>query len=1571
MKLKRKWKKRLQGSITVLLVIILLPMMTLSALIVDTCRINMARAMVSSAGDLTMNAYLANYDTILKDVYGLFAVSQTKEQLADSLKHYFMDTLVSYGVTTEGEAGQYVENLIGDFNTLVSGTGEYTANGTSITNLMAMDVEESDITLQGAEGSALSNGGVMRKQIVEYMKYRAPVTLGLSFLDSLSAFKNVQQQSSVVTKQVQAQENSQEVTEVCKKAIDEIREYDEMIKGMQMGEGKYASSAVLGVSERDGTDIVPINDYNEQADKYDTEWQYNYHHINMLNMVFQANPQQAEGVRLWGQYTAAGDTTTTRFIVVSSDSAKVNNNVNAVSLTLTSTDYVEASTTDDAETRFNNYLNNNFNNNENEYLRKLREDYAETILGPYTGNSLYKSDFSEFTREDEAIERFIKYEHFLKADQQDVLNYNDVSISLEYIVALSKYFNRFNSLITTDISNKQTEVNSKQTQVNNKRTEANGYDGYINSSVNSINSRNSSRWNDVKRYSDQEDNDPYAFLWECGIYTLLNNVMNKSYSSSVSSATFKNCFSNILDYNSLYNNRNDDSYSYVFNGAVRYWNEYYSKSDTPSVSFIDYMGDYVDGAVSYTSNPLYIVLAELYWDHQDALTVEYYRPKSSQAWSEFNSLNSQLEQLNSQLTALQNRRKTANSKFRNALSLYESATLNYQQDLLTYGNYKTTAANQIGREAGYVAEQYKKIHDNITSIVEQLETIRYALSSAHGAVEDYNDMLDSWEAENNSYKANVGGDGFSSQNEESIATSRSEYDKNSLQTLRDLVQAWKDEYQSFLDSLEDNVHCKYGSLKIDQITTGEKAKEAITSTVQSSIPAIVTKADAENTFSQMYDTTPLADLEADPLYFLNPPLPLSFLLYLNSTYPESKDDVSVSMGNEEKSADDIESDFESTKSKVKNGSYAKPSNNNAKEEPLNESGGDKYSYKGRSLPAVDNKTVSDSKKLDVSEDDSKKLNASSGLSSLTGNISSMLSGIGDAMSTAVENVLILDYIMENFSYNTMVQDAIVSGEGISDYGTAIASVSGYNAKYTTTDKSSANYKYCSKTLSNIPICSANNYLYGAEIEYMLYGNSDASTNVTYAKASIFAIRFIFNCIFAFTDSEIRTTTMAAGLAVQAATLGIVPYQIVQIILQLALAAAESAVDLSMMEYGLDVAVVKSSSTWSLSVSGGIRMASELATSAVTQMAQKGIESVSSGLQGVVDAGADKIVEATGNLADDLGTAANSKAEELMNTVYAALESKLEAALNELIFFELDDVAETASAVQSAMHAEVDRVFTRLESDVHSAISSTLGGNPIGQSIQNTITRSVDDVISSVRSEVNNVIDSVPVDEVSDIKGTIQLAVTNELNSMKSTILNTVSTAIGDVKDSVKSAAEDAVRDVQQNIKDLIADKAGELSEEVTENIREKATEYTNDFIDNYLGDGGTIGSANPAGSTDSSVASMLKFGYKEYLMLFLYIALCVDSSSNTILARTANVIEKNVRYASTNEGASYKHAKGKDFKMSNAYTYVTINADAKLHMLFLNMDFFARLFETEDGQTDIEGDFTPAATIKYKGLAGY
>ena len=186
--MKYKVKRRIEGSVSVMMVIILLVTMVFSALIVDTSRINMARSMVSSAGDLAVNSALANYDTVLKDVYGLFAMSQALKEdtspeqasaiLNAEIREYFEKTLVSYGVISEAEAGDYVSQLMGGINDLLSGTGNM-----EVSNFL--DMEIASFVVNKVDASGLDNPEILRKQIVDYMKYRAPMNFGLSFLDSV------------------------------------------------------------------------------------------------------------------------------------------------------------------------------------------------------------------------------------------------------------------------------------------------------------------------------------------------------------------------------------------------------------------------------------------------------------------------------------------------------------------------------------------------------------------------------------------------------------------------------------------------------------------------------------------------------------------------------------------------------------------------------------------------------------------------------------------------------------------------------------------------------------------------------------------------------------------------------------------------------------------------------------------------------------------------------------------------------------------------------------------------------------------------------------------------------------------------------------------------------------------------------------------------------------------------------------------------------------------------------------------------------------------------------------------
>ena len=75
-----------------MLAFMMLPVYTFGAAVVDGVRISSAGTMAASAADMTADAGLSDFNSVLKDVYGLFAVSSTEEELQKNLNEYFSVT---------------------------------------------------------------------------------------------------------------------------------------------------------------------------------------------------------------------------------------------------------------------------------------------------------------------------------------------------------------------------------------------------------------------------------------------------------------------------------------------------------------------------------------------------------------------------------------------------------------------------------------------------------------------------------------------------------------------------------------------------------------------------------------------------------------------------------------------------------------------------------------------------------------------------------------------------------------------------------------------------------------------------------------------------------------------------------------------------------------------------------------------------------------------------------------------------------------------------------------------------------------------------------------------------------------------------------------------------------------------------------------------------------------------------------------------------------------------------------------------------------------------------------------
>lgn len=1589
MKMKEKTKKRIQGSISVLLVIILLPMMTFSAVIVDLSRINMAKQMMSSAGDLTMNTALANYDTILKDVYGLFAMSQVKnmdnKQLGEELNKYFAKTLSSYGVVPADDAPDYVEKLIGSFENILNEGTVDTTNFLELNNI--------NLTATKVEGSSLANASVLRKQIVEYMKYRAPLGVGLSFLESLTSFEKMDDQNKVVEAQVKAQESTQDVTKACQKLIQLIRDYDERVEEV--------NKALTGASNSTDATVIPLEDYDSHVLKYLSSWgtdntPENYTHINKLTLVFLANTPSVDGVYLKSLAYGGGE----RYIKLDgtvysgSNSTGINVTVDLAGDTAGAKSQIDQQITN---------LNNNYKTYASQYSSSM---LPADLLTRHSNN--YNDATISKDNEDSAISSFIKFEKFL-LDQSDNggVTYSQVKSVLEQIAILDKYRANYEKWINADISAAEAEKQAAQTALNNLTTARNNAAGAMNNCITYINNCINTF---VQGYDDLDD--AVDFLGTNNKQSEIKSALAQRPSRSVGYSQCYNAYiksgdsDKYIEYfkwlvnNSTFGTSGTDAQKKIIAAAKKYVN----KNGWDADSFDDYMEGEL--SASERGEDLFKLLSCLKTCHDYAITYKSNLTTYTNNNNQIPGAETRLQNAKNEVTRLNSAKTGTLDSVKDCLQQgFEPFCSAYQADANYYNYYINAAKNTVGPEAQKIQTHFTQLLMYLNELRTDLDAISNQITVVKGAIETYNKNLDTWESSNTSYTSANGGDSFSSQTSDDIEKARTEYDADLYDTLDTFVIAMRNEFDDLYTKLTESTNFIYGSKRIDQISSADDLITAISGT---SFSDVVTVEEATQKLASLYkgetiDYIPYTIYTMDntnpkQLGFLSPQiLQIQALKYLNSAYPaeivltcggcRECDQCEVKTSNSNTKAE-----YEATKDKLKGESTAIDTSEdegdaNKKKNPelkKDETVSDEvtadfgYSYSTKTVSGDLPSTLTDTSKKEFSDakytlkeegsGDDRKLNASSGVSGQTAKSNSVLEGIANTAVTAVENLYILDYVFENFSYNTIVQEQIIDDSKLTNK-TVVGQIVEVQKLFSNQDTVSAAKKKTT-TLSNFAISEKNNHLYGGEIEYILFGNANPATNVTSAKASIYAIRFGFNCIFAFTDSEIRNSTMAAGLAVQAATLGIVPYQVVQIVLQLALAAAESAIDLSAMNHGLTVAVIKTRDTWSLSCSGAANALKDAGNAAAQMAAEKlsgavvsAVSSVTNGLNDLVDATAEEMNAAINDLEQNMTTAAVGVLESVADKVLSAIMAEIEAGLNELQYVNVGntnvgDIVEQLPT-KAEVRAEAAALFQTVRARVPSIISEACGDNAMAQKIASTLQTQADVLLGLMEEKVLAKIDEAQ----DDVDITEHIA--KELNSLKLELITLGNNFVSEISSHLSGTAQSVVAQSSEQLENYIAQCGEELSAEATELIRDEIKAFAEDFTENTLKINGT----NSSTDVKSSVVSMFQFGYKDYMMLLTYISICCGDS---VLVRTADVIQMNLQ--SAGEGADFQH-KADSFLMSKAYTYISVSATADLDMFFMDFSIFADQVKSDDENTasDIEegAEEHSGTKITYKGLLGY
>lgn len=170
----RLFCEKQRGSICVFLTLVLVPVLMFSGIMVDASRLFASKTVVSGAGDLTMNAALAQYDKKLKDKYGLTAMAKSPDSSDEQqkLEQMFKESINAKNLKDEKSD---------DLSSLIQ-------------------LEETGFEAKGVESSSLAENDVFRQQVMEYMKFRGPVYMADDLLAKIKKlpFNNARKEQKYV-----------------------------------------------------------------------------------------------------------------------------------------------------------------------------------------------------------------------------------------------------------------------------------------------------------------------------------------------------------------------------------------------------------------------------------------------------------------------------------------------------------------------------------------------------------------------------------------------------------------------------------------------------------------------------------------------------------------------------------------------------------------------------------------------------------------------------------------------------------------------------------------------------------------------------------------------------------------------------------------------------------------------------------------------------------------------------------------------------------------------------------------------------------------------------------------------------------------------------------------------------------------------------------------------------------------------------------------------------------------------------------------------------------------------------
>ena len=523
--------------------------------------------------------------------------------------------------------------------------------------------------------------------------------------------------------------------------------------------------------------------------------------------------------------------------------------------------------------------------------------------------------------------------------------------------------------------------------------------------------------------------------------------------------------------------------------------------------------------------------------------------------------------------------------------------------------------------------------------------------------------------------------------------------------------------------------------------------------------------------------------------------------------------------------------------------------------------------------------------------------------------------INEAATTFRDNIYVTEYVLKMFSYDTFENEIRYKTTSIKNRD-SLAAMQSENGNPLTEEQ-----KKLAVTMTTVPINEENNAAYGAEVEYIIFGIEEANKNVTAAYASVFGIRFVLNTIYAFTDTEIRNTALAMATPISLATAGIIPVSLIQAVIQIGLALAETAYDLLQLKEGMPVPIYKNKDTWVMKPSS---ILTEFKDAVVGEVISKTKDAAKS----LVDESANYLQELMDKTDEELSNLKDEELDKLRDSLNSAFTSILETATGGIINMAVDacrQAVDEANASAGNALDKVDEIRANLEEKINASIAKETrpelkeAKEMARDIILDKSAGYIENLISEMQNKANKSLEEV---EKSLLKLTSSISKT-----ITASIIENIDSLFNKYKDEAINKIKDSIKNGQTALKNSIDEAFGKFGNS----------------------ESGKITAGNPA-------TSIFSFKYSDYLRLFLFIGLYINNGEG-VIKRIADVIQVNL-------SQKMKHPVGDKFLMSKAYTYARISADIEVKPLLITVPLIADTIKNDATNTNWY-------KFKYSGIRGY